>query len=90
MFNYAKSDIYTEEELESMSINEKRERAKLKAAYGIKWTMINAEAQPECYKNLDNPDEDYVYDYYKTCDEDCLDHFLMKKWDDFYDDALSI
>ena len=92
MISYYESDVYTKEELKKMSIKKKRKLAKEKTAWAIERVLRQAEKHPDWYINLDHPDEEYVYDYVKTCDEECLDSILMEKYfnEEHLEIALSI
>ena len=92
MISYYESDVYTKEELKKMSIKKKRRLAKEKTAWAIGRVLRQAEEHPDWYINLDHPDEEYVYDYVKTCEVECLDSILMEGSfnEEYLEIALSI
>ena len=92
MIRYYESDVYTKEEIKKMSLKKKRRLAKEKTVWAVKKVIAlaeeRAEEHPDWDINVDHPDEEYVYDYVKTCDEESLDGILMEE--SFNEESLEI
>ena len=92
MISYYESDVYTKEEIKKMSLKKKRKLTLEKTMWAVKKVIAlaeeRAEEHPDLEINVDHPDEEYVYDYVKTCDEESLDDILMEEA--FNEESLEI